>query len=330
MGTKLILNEKGFPAKFTFVDMPVTSNETDPIAKEKELIRLVEKNVISKINEYNPKLHLDEIIYDDLSMYIGANYKSQYSGIIVDEVYINDELEDLYIANDYLILDNGYDKFARRVIQYVFITSGNIEARNSFVSQTIFPDIIEHMKEDIKSPSYTIAKHRFMFINLPYKEITANMLLRHLANLVLIDIDYVDIFESSTSQEEIPKDLKLYLKKFEPNFMSFYDPKTDTLKSGYFEIDFKNKKLAVSKQYIESSLVAKNGNTQFDFNGSSEKFYWIEMFPITIFAYNLGYEIDITQYEDFCNTYKNKFSPSSSKFVRCEVLLNYLKKYTMN
>ena len=70
------------------------------------------------------------------------------------------------------------------------------------------------MEDNIISPSYTIADHKFLFINLLNKEITANMILRHIAGMYLIGIDYIETFVDSLDTSNIPKDLLEFLKTF--------------------------------------------------------------------------------------------------------------------
>ena len=56
----------------------------------------------------------------------------------------------------------------------------------------------------------------------------------------------------------------------------------------------------------------------------------IETYQIAIYAYNICFKIDISEYEDYCSSYKALFSNRSDKFARCETLLSYFKKYMKN
>ena len=80
----------------------------------------------------------------------------------------------------------------------------------------MFPTLLEYAEEYMQSPSYTIANHKFCFINILDKTITANMILRHLASLCAAGMDYIEVFgNDSIDVKQIPKDLKAFLRIYE-------------------------------------------------------------------------------------------------------------------
>ncbi len=78
---------------------------------------------------------------------------------------------------------------------------------------------------------------------------------------------------------------------------------------------------------MAATKLVRNANGIMNFNGSAEKFYWIEVMPMAILAYKLGYKVNFDEYEVFINTYRGLFSPGSDKFARCECLLEYIRKF---
>ena len=47
------------------------------------------------------------------------------------------------------------------------------DTRNAFVSQTVFPTLLDYAADHLQSPSYSIANHKFCFINILNKKLTS-------------------------------------------------------------------------------------------------------------------------------------------------------------
>ena len=319
METKLILNPQSFPAKFSEI-------EIEGYGEDK--IKYVENMIIKKINEYNYKLNLTGIIYEDINKQFSRVKTSNYTGAIIQDIEIpNNEMEN-YAKRGFYILKKDNKLFARNIIEYVYISSPTADARNSAISQIIFPTHIEFMNEFKDSPTHYVADHGFMFINIIGKKITAQTILRHIASLIKIKFDYVEIFNNSTKKDDIFTDIKNFINYYYSNskLESYYNYDTDVFDNECYKIDFSKKEFYICTEYLESCIQYDLTTRKYSFQGSSEKFFWMEVYPMTIYAYNSGYIINYDEYENMCN----KLFNYSDKISRCIYLLNYIKKYTKN
>ncbi len=153
------------------------------------------------------------------------------------------------------------------------------------------------------------------------------MILRHLASLCASGMEYVEVFDNvSVNPASIPHDIKSFLYEYASDYSSKYNVETNIYEDDYYRVEFANKLFVWKAASMIAKLVSKT-KTTVDFNGSAEKFYWIETLPMALFAYNQGYKIDYTEYSNFVATYAVKFSPTSDKFARCRTLLSYIEKY---
>ena len=297
-------------------------------------IEYVENCIIDAMNNYNSKLNVKEIEYSSFSQIQsqfpsfkeGANH-----GLLVGEIEINSlELEKYSHSGWYVFSDEGVMK-ARRILMYLYLSNINEGSRNSFTSQTLFPEMIDYIEEYIGSPSYSMTNYKNCFINLLTKKVTAPSILRHLSSFCLIGMDYIEVFNNySLNPTSIPSDLKSFLEKYthKSNYNEFYDDKNDIFDNGRYRIDYKRKQFSLETKTltIGQDLIRKN-NGEYDFHGSSEKFYWIEVLPMSLFAYNQGYSVDFSKYQSFIDEYCNKFSNDSEKMKRCKIILSYIEKY---
>lgn len=314
----LLLNDKRFPAGL------INVNVNPPVGIEKTTY--VENSIICAINNYNPKLDVKKIEYLAIKMQFPFYKESKSNGAIIEEFEIPAAEQSRYIRNDCYVYSTGAKWFCRRVMLYVFVSGVDEDTRSAFISQTVFPTLLEYANEFMKSPSYTLSNHKFCFINVLNKTLTSSMILRHLAGLCAAGMDYIEVFPNgSLNPMTIPFDLKKFLEEYSSDFKGNYNTLTQCYEDDYYHVDLIQKRLTWKTESMISKL--KINAQTVDFNGSAEKFYWIEILPLSIFAYNQGYKVDYSQYENFVMTYKSRFSPISDKFKRCEVLLEYAKKY---
>lgn len=316
----LLLNDSQFPNGFNSISV------TPPPGVSK--VAYTENRMLAAINQYNPKLGVTRIEYLAIEKQFSNYKKGASNGVLVEEFDINPALASTYRVNGCYVYLMGTRCICRRIMMYVFVSGADENTRTAFISQTVFPTLLDYAEEYMQSPSYTIANHKFCFINILNKTITANMILRHLASLCAAGMDYIEVFgNGSIDVNQIPKDVKAFLRVYASDYTAKYNETLDVYEDDNYRIEFKNK-LFVWKAapMAATKLVAKTATTV-DFNGSSEKFYWIETLPMAIFAYKQGYKVDYSDYLNFVTTYRPQFLTTSKKFARCEVLLEYIEKY---
>lgn len=320
MEIKLVLNPQSFPNKFSEIEIT--------IPKEENKIKYVEKMIIRKINEYNPKLNLSCIIYEDLKEQFSRVKTSNYTGAIIRELEISANEIESYKKSGFYIFEKDNKIFARSIIEYVYISSPTADARNSAISQVIFPTHIEYMNEFKNSPSHYVADHKFMFINIIGKSITAQTILRHIASLIAIKFDYVEIFHKSINNDYIVNDIKKFIEYYnsDSKFEEYYDSDNNIFDNDCYKIDFSKKEFYIGTKYLERSIIYDPNTQKYSFHGSSEKFFWMEVYPMVIYAFNSGYKVNYSEYEEICNKYYELMN-HTEKISRCIYLLNYIKKY---
>ena len=313
----LLLNNDYFPHSFNSISI------TPPTGITKD--KYVELKIIESINQYNKKLNVSSVEYLAIETQFSFYKRGVSNGVLVEEFEINPLEKNRYIQNGCYVYNIASKYFCRRILLYLFISRTEEDTRTAFISQTVFPTLLDYVEDYLISPSYTIANHKFCFINILNKKLTAKMILRHLASLYLAGMDYVEVFENSLNCSSISTDMEEFLRTYSSDFENSFNNVTKVYDDDNYIVDIANKKFIWKTSSLISNLLSKG--TYVDFNGSKEKFYWIEVFPMSIFAYNQGYKVDYSEYKEFISTYKSKFSIRSDKFHRCETLLKYLDKY---
>lgn len=316
----LLLNDKQFPRGFDSVLV------TPPAGMTKR--SYTEERMLAALNQYNPKLHITRIEYLKIENQFPKYKKGKSNGVLIEEFEIHPARVSVYQANDCYVYQAGTRWICRRICMYVFISGADENTRTAFISQTVFPTLLDYAEEYLQSPSYSIANHKFCFINILGKKITATMILRHLAALCAAGMDYVEIFgKGSMDTRQIPRDLKAFLMVYASEFDSKYDGAADVFEDDNYRIEFSRKRFVWKAAPMAATKLVYRTASMVDFHGSSEKFYWIETLPMAIQAYHQGYRVDYSEYAQFIRDYRPRFPKSSDKFARCEVLLAYIEKY---
>ncbi|MCH5343440.1 MAG: hypothetical protein J1E64_05320 [Acetatifactor sp.] len=327
MKRKLLLDNRkqgGYPEAFRKAIMIVPTGE-------KQLY--FEKSIIKALNEFHPKLHIAAVEYGDIKGQFPRTKVGITSGVIVEDVEIDTSSVRRFREKEYYIYTEGEGMFARRIFAYVYMplpsSEERSEGRNTMISQTLFPTLIDYMEEYLDSPCYTATNHPVYVINASQPGITAATIRENIASLAFVDIAYVDVFRElhrhKIDLKSVPRDLKLFLEKYDAQFKDCYDRNEDRFENPYMSIDFTKKEFRVRQTGILEKLKLQGG--KYNFNGSGEKFYWMMIYPMTIAAYDQGYRVDISEYRDFCEQYRDQFTANSDKMRRCEILLRYLEKY---
>lgn len=315
----ILLNSECYPMKFEDI------NVNPPNQSSK--IEYVENSIITAMNKYNPKLSITRLEYLNIQEQFPQCKGQQSNGLLIEEFEINEANQERYSRGGCYITTDGNQIICRRIILYLFVSNPTESSRTAFVSQTVFPSLIEYANDYISSPSYSIANHKFCFINIVNSHMTANMILRHLVGLCCAGIDYVEVFNNKTlNVADIPTNLKDIIEKYDSKFATNYNNHTEIYKNDYYEIDFKQKIFRWRVVYILKNIVINTAN-RIGFQGSSEKFYWIEVLPMALYAYKKGFRIDYNEYAKFIADYIGIFDDENTKFRRFRVLLAYIEKF---
>lgn len=340
-----------------------------------------ENKLITAINRDNYKLNMKTIEYVDLEKEFESISTGIRSGLIVKEEIINNaklqtgkvtwENGDWYNEEKVLLKDDidqhldkqreiiplVYDRswhtyicditgkvFARKILAYVFLSTNEQENRNTFISQDIFPYVMDQIKTHLNSPSYSITNHPIYYINLledPVKKkpVLTPKMKRNAALIIAAGFKYIELFQQSIDKEKhsdneeekffrnkeiVPRKLDELLEKYHMD--NARKEKYIITRNGYesrrYKIDYSKKQFKILG-FTPDDLTIRAGKTTL-FYGSSEKYYFMEVLPLAIIAVNNNYSLDFSDYEKFITTYKPNFAPE--KFTGCETLLEYLKK----
>lgn len=315
MKFKLLLTNKTYPGSLLNIEKP------DEIS-ENERLSWAESKILDAINSKNRKLKLDCIEYCNICERFSDFLDSNYAGLIVEEAEITENTRQSYTSRNFYVYEENGKILAQRPWIYTIMTSPVVSGRNVFISQSIFPTLIDYMKRFINSPSYEISNHPIYLINIVNKRIVAESIIKPLHALAFMNICYIDVFGSTPCIGNKALSLKEYIHSFcRDNF----DEENRQYSDNICNIDFQNKTLRIkTDELVLGQSLIRNGY-YLDFNGSSEKFYWMNMLPIVIKAIDENFCINYENLSAFCSQ-RNEFSPNSSKFSRFETILKYIKK----
>lgn len=312
----LLLQNTGFPEKFNNVEIVPIGGLT----KE----AYVKQCVLNAINSCNPKLNITEVKYINLTDQFPQVNKSFHTGLIVEDIEINQVDKARYNNNGNYVWDKHGKCFARKIVSYVFFSQPTEKSRD-ILPQSIFPPIIDYMSDFIASPSYTIANHPIYYINIMNKRITAESLIRELAGFVALGFYYIEVFTNSLNVKDVPTGVEEFIKKY-----GGCDESWTSFRSNHYEIDFNLKKLKFkTNKFILGDYLVRNVSGNLDFQGSSEKFFWMDVLTIFSLALRDGYDVDYSEIELFYTSHVGRFG-RSKKMKRFENLINYMKKLTFS
>jgi len=310
----LLLHNSGFPEKFNSIELEPPDNLTK--------LNYVERSVLESINAYNPKLNVSGIEYIDLNSQFPQLHVGVFTGIIVEETEIYQEHANALMSEGCFVWSDDNNWFCKKIVGYVFLSDYAARSRNIFISQSIFPELIDYMGDFLSSPSYTIANHPIYFINIVNQVITAQSILIQIAGLVAAGIQYIEVFSNSFNPNRIKTNIEDYVKTYEQSYIqgqTFFSNEDYT-------IDFSLKVLKLKT----NKLVDSSSPNRFQVLGSNEKFYWMAILPLIILACKNNYVIDYSDLENLINFNMPDFSERNLKFQRFKIFLKYIKKITFN
>ncbi|EIA5045348.1 hypothetical protein RNS23_03100 [Staphylococcus pseudintermedius] len=273
-----------------------------------------EKKILNRINEYNYKLEIEELRYEDISkLFPKANLPSYlHNGIMVREYEVDSNYK---IINDCeeVLFEKDNKCFLRVIDAYVFTTMTKNDTRNGYIAQMLFPTLTELMAKFIDSPNYNLLNHPIYVLNVYDKDLPKKIQ-RNIVQMKVMGIHYIQVFKNLNNYLEREYNFQSFLK----TFYSIENGKVDT---SDFTLDTVNKTLEVK---VNDNMLNDKGKI----NGSYEKFYYIEVLPIILLSYKNNYSIDLKKLKDFIIRIKGQSKVVSKKVQNLEVIVNYIIKYT--
>ncbi len=143
--------------------------------------------------------------------------------------------------------------------------------------------------------------------------------------MIVSDIEYIEVFALNEKLKYISNDIVEYLKVFENDNL---DPKP-LFSNDFYEVNFSTRcvKIKTNRLVLGEYILRKQSNpSEYQFKGSSEKFYWMEIIPLVSLACKNGYKIEFIMLEQFYNDNVAHFSNDDEKFRRFNYLVQYIKK----
>lgn len=314
----LLLDESGFPEKYDEIEIrPGTLTKKE----------YSERKILDAINDANPHVSLEKIIYADISHYFPNSFTGKYSGLIIEERIISPEQRNGFETSDSVVFERDDNLIAWMIFAYVFLSPTKEDSRDILVPQAIYPELLQYMEKYLHSPSFTIANHPIYFLNIINKHITAKMPIKHFSSLKLMGIEYIGVFDNFACDLNVPNTLNAYLDKFYRESV-YFDGTDKICETKYFTVNITNRlfKVNISQFTVGDGLVLTNEG-YLNFHGSDEKFYLMDMLPSAMMAIREGYALDISSFNEFCgNTGTPHFKDNSKKLKRFRTVNAYLNK----
>lgn len=311
---KLLLSDSAFPDKLE------SSEITHPVVLSKQ--QYIENKIIEGINNYNSKLKVSSIEYIRINeQFPDLNFFGIYTGIIVEDIEIQQSEKELNINKKYFVWEDTGRIYARKIVLYVIMSDYMEKSRSAF-SQLFFPVLIEFMRFYNSSPSFSIANLPIYYINFQSK-VSSNNILKQTAGMIISDIEYIDVFNINPKLKNVSSNMD----KFSENYLDNYNPAVLLYSCDNFEIDRGSKVTTIktNKLVIGDCLKIKSDG-KYSFDGSKEKFYWIDILPIIILSCKNGYKIDYSLLKIFYDNNITNFSINDDKFRRFFNLIEFIKK----
>lgn len=291
----LALDNRGYPSLF----------RNHPIVRENPDFN-IESAVINKINEYNQRLEIKGIIYNELNLTLGGDF-GKFFGLILELFEITPETE-----RSNRTIDFDGRAYFYEIFGYIFMSDNTVKTRNALFSQKLFPELINILKISQHTQNFEISNKPIYLINLINSSITALSILREIEMMKLAGIEIINIFDNVIPTMVLSKSLREFSQKYyKGSLEDIYQYRPDI------------NEYTLKLDELEDGVIFKNN--KYEFKGSSEKFYWIGALCITKFAFNLGIKIDVSVVNDFRNKYANEID-NSKKFIRTNILFKYLEK----
>lgn len=327
---KLLLQDGSYQTKFSKIDV------TPPTGVSK--LEYIETKLLQEINNKNPRLHIETIEYLDIHKEFSEFIGGKYSAVIVDEKKILSMPTTVNDDSRYFV-DSGGNVTRQRIMAYVFTSPATkSEGRNITVTQDIFPHLLDYMEKYIDSPSYTYANHPFYYISLMNTNGGLQpSILSNYARLNQLEFEFVELFPTGINFSLMPKKVEGVIG-FIATLPGSRKGVAQVQSTSDYQFDTVNRTLTILSDtlFVNMTLgtlgsrVVRTSGGNAAFNGSEEKFYWLDVLSMFELALRNNYEIDYSQLWDWYNQNQSISSfGNSDKFPRFESLLKYFDKKTL-
>lgn len=319
---KLILSSAGFPEK---INSSKSINIPSTVVSKQQFI---EESIINSINKYNPKLKVSEIEYaiiKDMFPYLDIEFTKLF-GLIVEDIEITQSSRRYYEKKQYFIWETADKIFAREIVTYVIMLDIELGGRNTAISQSVFPVLADLMGIALRGPCFKLTNHPVYMINMYGKEITAATIYIPIAYGIASGIEYIEVFAENKPLKNVPTNIKKFIQKYDDTYNGGATHRTSS-----YEIDFNNKNIVLKtdKLVVGEYLIYNASKGVYDFKGSSEKFFWMDVLPFVILAQKNSYSIDYQELRLFYDTYKSQFSNRSVKMARFLKFVKFIEKISL-
>ena len=317
----ILLDSSIFPSYFKDLNLSGYTDAQKQAFAEKELVAKIKKN--------NSKIDNIDVVYCDISSMFPDALTTKSSGLIVEEITVGNDLANLLQTQQCFIKNvlSSTEQLVYRIKFYVFFSICGEDTRSAFISQKLFPDLIDLSNKIIKTSTYNLTNHPVIFVNMVNKTITAEGILRELSTAICsLNMRYIELFNTNT----FTANNSFY--NVDSLFTKYYKNSTNIYDTHDFILDFNEKtlKLKTGKLYPpapgdKSYVKLKASGTDYEFNGSSEKFYWSHCLFLAIICARNGFNVDYSDLESYLKINTAKFN-NSDKITRFNYFLQYIKK----
>ncbi|MEB7657955.1 hypothetical protein NGB24_08780 [Mammaliicoccus vitulinus] len=310
----LLLNQKPNSKGENFHPKKFENIVNRTISINDDSLKVFEHELLDKINNYNPKLKVDTLKYTDIKSMFKQFEQSINGGLIVREV---EYIEGMNIDSETFMFTKNEKKILWIIDGYVFTTLTTYEkSRNSFYAQLIFPSLITYMERFLDAPMYNILNHPIYILDICNKQISANSVLKNFADVIIMGVEYIEIFPDFTKKRQVYT-VESYLNHFFKESIDY-----PLVECRHFSVDLENKKIFIKSD--TDFLLQEDGTI----NGSNEKFYYMYVLPIFLLSVKENYNINYDELKEFYDIQKNLSRQKSKKIKSFKILIDYMDKLT--
>lgn len=285
----LFLPQVGYPSGFTL-----------PQAEVESALRI-------SINQFGKNRNIQNIRYIDLKKHFThfENFTSKFVGAICSSETFDTEVNHDY--NAYTWIENTNTGITLHEINaFVVLTSPNIDSRNAFVSQSLFPFLFTQLTTTINSPCKLLSSKPIYLLCMVSDAVD-------IPSSVGRDFDFVSatgvMVLAPLRQQPVVASKTLTIERMS-NKQS---------KLGMFSLDEESRVLYVEHKGL-LGLIDDSGTIK----GSNEKFGMLSLIPAALVANRSGYRIDYSAFSNWIA--KIRSSASRTKVQNMEHVLQFLAK----